>query len=197
MGKRELKKEENRQAILSAAKTVFSEKGYHNSSISDILRQTDFSRGTFYLYFQDKEEIFETLAEILFNEMLKDITRINISGTHNKLNFKLILENVLSNLFITLHKHSELVKIFLNSPTGIDKKFDKIVQKYIDRLTNSIKTTIVMGKNFGIFRTENPDLTTHLVFGGLKEIVYQWLVTEKYKLNIEKEIIILTQFYLR
>ena len=56
MGRREQKKEENRNVILQSAKTVFIEKGYHNTSISDIIRQTGLARGTFYLYFQNKKE---------------------------------------------------------------------------------------------------------------------------------------------
>ena len=57
MGIREDNKERNRAMILQAALRIFAQHGYHKTSISDIIRQTELSRGTFYLYFQNKLEL--------------------------------------------------------------------------------------------------------------------------------------------
>jgi AcrR family transcriptional regulator len=60
-GKRERTKEQNRAALLDAAREVFTEMGFGAASIRDIVRRTDLASGTFYNYFPDKEAIFRAV----------------------------------------------------------------------------------------------------------------------------------------
>ncbi len=62
-GIREKKKEQTRTAILSAAKHLFSRKGYDNTSIDELARQAGVGKGTIYTYFQAKSEIFLAFCE--------------------------------------------------------------------------------------------------------------------------------------
>src|SRR4051794_37557055 len=43
-------REERRSLVLSTARALFSERGYHNTSIHDIIHSADIARGTLYLY---------------------------------------------------------------------------------------------------------------------------------------------------
>jgi len=61
-GKREQTKLQNRQAILDAARAVFSELGYEAATVRDIIRRTGLAAGTFYNYFRAKEEVHAALA---------------------------------------------------------------------------------------------------------------------------------------
>jgi AcrR family transcriptional regulator len=62
-GKREITKQNNRDAILSAARDVFSGLGYGETTVRDIIRRTGLASGTFYNYFKSKEEVFEALMD--------------------------------------------------------------------------------------------------------------------------------------
>lgn len=54
-----------RLAILRAAETVIGEKGFAAASIADITRTAGIAQGTFYIYFQSKDEVFaELVAEM-------------------------------------------------------------------------------------------------------------------------------------
>ena len=48
--------------MLTAATRVFSSKGYASSSVSDIIKEAEVARGTFYLYFESKRAAFEKVA---------------------------------------------------------------------------------------------------------------------------------------
>ncbi|MDX1456081.1 MAG: helix-turn-helix domain-containing protein [Marinobacter sp.] len=61
LGKRERNRINNRRAILEAARSCFREKGFENTTIRDIVRQTRLAAGTFYNYFASKEDIFVAL----------------------------------------------------------------------------------------------------------------------------------------
>lgn len=63
MGKREKTKAENRQAIIDAARAVFAELGYGETTVRDIIRRTGLASGTFYNYFKSKEEVFQALMD--------------------------------------------------------------------------------------------------------------------------------------
>lgn len=59
--RKEREKEELRERILSAAKTLFLEKGVEKTSIRNIADLIEYSPGSIYHYFKDKNEIFHAL----------------------------------------------------------------------------------------------------------------------------------------
>jgi AcrR family transcriptional regulator len=58
-----MKDESKRESIMEAAKTLFARKGFFNTSISDLVRESGFPVGTIYTYFKSKEEIIRTIVE--------------------------------------------------------------------------------------------------------------------------------------
>jgi AcrR family transcriptional regulator len=51
-----------RQAILDAALTVFAQRGYEAARLDDMAAKAGVAKGTLYLYFKDKEALFEALV---------------------------------------------------------------------------------------------------------------------------------------
>src|SRR3954453_21923626 len=62
-GRREERKAQNRAKLLIAARKVFAEKGYGEATARDIVRETDLASGTFYNYFDDKQDAFMALLD--------------------------------------------------------------------------------------------------------------------------------------
>lgn len=62
MGKLDEKKKRKRMALLDAAFDLFTSKGVNETSISDIVQRAELAKGTFYLYFKDKSEIYTELV---------------------------------------------------------------------------------------------------------------------------------------
>lgn len=54
--------ERTRRALLSAAAQEFGEKGFHDGSISGITRRAGCALGSFYTYFDTKDDIFRALV---------------------------------------------------------------------------------------------------------------------------------------
>jgi AcrR family transcriptional regulator len=53
---------ETRARLIEAAKTVFEDKGFHEARVSDIAERAGLSHGSFYHYFESKEDIFREVA---------------------------------------------------------------------------------------------------------------------------------------
>jgi len=80
MGRRERKKMLSRRAILDAAVLVFSKKGFRDASIADIMNGADLGTGTFYNYFQSKEELLVHLLGRLVSEVNNTVTDLQTQG---------------------------------------------------------------------------------------------------------------------
>jgi AcrR family transcriptional regulator len=68
--RKQREKEEMRSLILDAARKIFLERGYYQASIRNIAEQIEYSPGTIYLYFKEKDEIFHALHEEGFSRLL-------------------------------------------------------------------------------------------------------------------------------
>jgi AcrR family transcriptional regulator len=69
--RKQREKHEMRQLILDAARVIFLEKGFDQTSLRNIAEAIDYSAGTIYLYFKDKNDIFHSLHEEGFRIMLQ------------------------------------------------------------------------------------------------------------------------------
>jgi len=68
-------RERRRKELLDAATRVFARKGYWNASITDIIGAASVARGTFYLYFSSKQEIFAAIVDKFREEEMQLISQ--------------------------------------------------------------------------------------------------------------------------
>ncbi|OZU88952.1 transcriptional regulator [Virgibacillus indicus] len=72
-------KEERKLTLLQAALECFSAKGYYASTVDDIVSYSKLSKGSFYNYFESKEDIFINLLKKQREESLKKLnTSLNM-----------------------------------------------------------------------------------------------------------------------
>jgi AcrR family transcriptional regulator len=83
----QLRRDERRQQILDAALACFSDDGFHQTGMAEIVRRSGLSHGAVYGYFPSKDDIIEALSddrhqrEALLNEVALQ-TRDPIDGLH-------------------------------------------------------------------------------------------------------------------
>jgi AcrR family transcriptional regulator len=79
MGDMESKKQQKRNALLDSAYELFTTIGYKHTTISRIVRLAGVGKGTFYLYFKDKEDIRSALiirqSRVILNEAVNALKR--------------------------------------------------------------------------------------------------------------------------
>lgn len=122
MGKAEENKRKKRTALLSHAFSLFINKGIANTTISEIVEQADVAKGTFYIYFKDKDDLIEKLIAQKAEQLL--INALDILNKHletTKVEDKLVL--IADSLLEQLNSDSRLLKfINKNLNYGIYKK---------------------------------------------------------------------------
>jgi AcrR family transcriptional regulator len=73
---RKVAPEERRQAILKAALTVFAAHGFEAARLDDVAARAGVAKGTLYLYFRDKEALFEALVRNAVSPLLEQMRRM-------------------------------------------------------------------------------------------------------------------------
>lgn len=68
------RKDERTPEILEAALASFAEKGFAGTRMDDIAKRAGITKGTIYLYFKSKEELFKALARQSIGERIAAIT---------------------------------------------------------------------------------------------------------------------------
>ena len=63
MTRKERERSQRREEILEAAANIFAEKGFEKTTLEEIAAAAEFGKGTLYLYFSSKEDIFLSIFE--------------------------------------------------------------------------------------------------------------------------------------
>jgi AcrR family transcriptional regulator len=75
-GPRSRKGVQTRARLLEAAKEIFEENGFLEARISDIAERAGLSHGSFYHYFDSKEEIFREVAEAVDEKLMEPMDSV-------------------------------------------------------------------------------------------------------------------------
>lgn len=97
------------QEVLDAARIVFARSGYANANVEDIAKEAGIAKGTIYLYFKSKEEIFAAILENGLNEL----TSSTIKAMSAETTFAAQLTVFLELRAQYLRQHQDFLKIYL------------------------------------------------------------------------------------
>ena len=163
-----------RTQVLAVARRVFAERGYHATSVADIIEAAGIARGTFYLYFVSKRAIFDELLDNLFAMLTAVLRRVDVSpGAAPAL--EQMHENV-DRVLGVLDQNRDLTKILLREAVGLDADFDRKLGEFYGRITELIQHALRRGHAIGLVRACDATITSLCILGSVKEVVGQLLV---------------------
>ncbi|OQA62607.1 MAG: HTH-type transcriptional regulator AcrR [Ignavibacteria bacterium ADurb.Bin266] len=171
MNTRKIRYELQRQLILDKSLELFSRKGFAQTSIVDIAKESDISKGHLYHYFSSKDQLFEEILVSSFNSIFKYfnvndhniitpgefedfILRVFRSLEQNYLNWKLIFQ------LFTQPEMSERAILLLNKSEPVIK-FRNTISAFFEmknKINPEIRTTYFVSMILGIAVTylQNP-----------------------------------------
>ncbi|HOP62080.1 MAG TPA: TetR/AcrR family transcriptional regulator [Spirochaetota bacterium] len=166
-------KEARREQILKSAEKVFSEKGFQNSTISDVAKETGVSDTTIYEYFSSKEDLLFSIPRegIELSKQLLDSHLSYINGPVNK------LRGMIYHLCKFYQDNPYFANISLMT-LKTNKKFMeteiyKDLIEYYTIMTNVIKE----GINSGELKNDmDPYFIRSVLIGSVEFIVIRWLM---------------------
>lgn len=164
-------RDERRAQVLRHAKRIFARKGYHRTNVADIVSRARIARGTFYLYFRNKREIFEVLLDQALRDLSERIRRIRMAAEEPspldqlRANLGRVLEFVLN--------ERELTDIVLNHAVGFDRELDARILEFYDQIAQKIQRSLDLGVQMGLVRACDSPTVACCILGGVKDVVGQ------------------------
>lgn len=168
-------REERRKIVLHSAKTVFSQKGYHQASVSDIIQKAGIARATFYLYFKSKRDVFNYILDELIKELEGVIKRIDLDSSASSLEQ---LRSILRLVIKLGLENPEMTRIVLSRAGGLDTEFDSKLQDFYEAVLREIESSLRRGIELGLVRKCNTKVTACCILGCMKEVIDLTLLHE-------------------
>ncbi len=148
-----------RTAILEAAQEVFKDLGYYSTSVSEITRRCQVSMGTFYQYFQNKEQIFLELNRLILDRFRHQVETLPKDTQDPDQRLALVVQL----LFDHISQHFYFHRIL-----GEFELIDSVTIRYYDSIARFYQQFFRQEARSGALRSFNPTLIAY----GLIGIVY-------------------------
>ncbi|MBI4412183.1 MAG: TetR/AcrR family transcriptional regulator [Deltaproteobacteria bacterium] len=169
--------------ILDAAIRVFARQGYPTTSVSEIIEEASVARGTFYLYFKSKKDIFNTLIDRFFVELAQNVAKINALNAPRGADLSGVFRQLASDFITTITKNRLLTKIMLVDSRGLEGEFDAKISQFYDQLSRIIQHNLDLNIKAGLFRNCDTGVVARCMIGSVKEMVASWVMQESMEIE--------------
>lgn len=123
----EKKRQTRINTIVRAARRLFLKKGYHNTTIRDICRESGLSNGTLYFYFENKDALYAHIYEECFQHLNDMLARAVQPDMEPLEQIEIALKTYLR-YFIEHREMWDMLDVSyrrLNLPSAMIERFDK------------------------------------------------------------------------
>ena len=126
--------EESRALLLEIAAKEFAQHGYHETKVSTIVKSASLSQPTFYLYFKNKESIFEELENLFRLRMMDLAKKSRLQPALEQATVKSRIIHNVKELLAFFAKNPNLTRIGLYLSTKADEIKAQIVKQIKENL---------------------------------------------------------------
>ncbi len=157
-----------RQKLLDAAEDVFAELGWHDASIVKITEAAGVSQGTFYLYFESKQELFEELVRDLNRRVRAAMSEGAAGGTTRAEKER----GGFRGFFAFTTEHPALYRVIRQaefvSPDLLHEHYERIADGYVQGLRQAMDADEVV--------TADPEVLAYILMAVGEMVGMRWLL---------------------
>jgi Transcriptional regulator len=167
------RKDTKRKHIIETAIKVFAARGYHSTTVKDIVDEAAISVGSFYFYFKSKEDIFETLYE----EVSKAI--FNASEKAIEGDYQLVQRfcRATTATLCFFAGHRDLARIMLIEAVGLNPRFEQKRAEIMAESANRMKKLFDFLQEKGLINTPDNKIAALACDGATMNIIMNWLLS--------------------
>jgi len=176
MGRRAENKASKLRRLEQAGLQAFLEQGYAGASIEQIATDADVARGTFYLYFRDKEAIFAALIDRLMDPLLAVVEegRDALSGCADTPSTFPVYGALGLRVTEVLQAHTDVVRLYLAEARSAAAG-GTIIRERSVKLERLIRDILDDAVQRGLLRAHDTDVAVHAILGAIERIAVQIL----------------------
>jgi AcrR family transcriptional regulator len=156
-----------RAEFATVAASLFADRGVANTSVSDIVKAAGVAQGTFYLYFDTKDEVILAVVEQLADRMVAGIEQA-VAATGTTAPEKLL---GLRDVLVAFDREPTSVELadLMHRPENRELH-ERLAASFTPRLIPLVEAIVAQGVSDGVFDVRDTSAAAWFVLGGLRSV---------------------------
>ncbi len=167
------KAQSTRERILDAALNIFSQKGFHDTKLDEIVEEAHTSKGSIYFHFPNKERLFTALVDQFADLIQRRVTEAIEQEDEGIVRVQVALHEVLE----TFSKYRRPAKLLLVQAVGLGSVFENKRLEVTDRFADLIRLYLDEAVAVGDIIPIDTQIVSHAWMGAIYNVVIQWVYT--------------------
>ncbi|MGH7851449.1 MAG: TetR/AcrR family transcriptional regulator [Thermodesulfobacteriota bacterium] len=159
-----------KEEIIRAAAKLFSQKSYHDVTMDDIAEKVGVAKGTIYLYFDSKENLYLEIMEETYEEIESILERETAKSDPAPVKLK----KVLGLIFKFYLQNLDVLRILSRDETHLIREHYEFTEHWRLRRIKLYEKILEKGINEGTFRPFNTELTALIIFGLVRSVMFYY-----------------------
>src|SRR5215510_12388899 len=138
---------QRREAILSAALEEFAARGFAATRLDDVARRADVAKGTIYLYFRDKESLFQELVRTMLSPLVGAIAAAPLRDLPIRAVVEMMFDVFVNDIYATRRK--DVIRLILAEGPRFPKLAEFYYREVIGRVLPVIRARLMLAVERG------------------------------------------------
>ena len=173
--KRKLRQLNHTVQIQEAAEKLFAEKGFYLTTVEEIAREANLAKGTIYLHFTNKKDLFLSVIEKKLHVLLE---KIKVGVTQGK-SFSEKIKLAIGIHLKFLENNANFFKIMQTFPEQFKKELEKELLQRVIKINSQylalVNSLIKQGIEEGEIKNLNPRKLAVILIGIVHSLTIYWV----------------------
>jgi len=129
-----------RDAVLAAALDEFSSRGFEAARLDDVAKRAGVAKGTIYLYFRDKESLFQELIRAMLTPLVGTIEALGAADVPIKVLAEQIVELFVREVYETRRK--DVIRLMISEGRRFPKLAEFYYREVLSRIIAAVRTLL-------------------------------------------------------
>ena len=139
-GARKARSAARREAILAAALDEFSLRGFEAARLDDVAKRAGVAKGTIYLYFRDKESLFQELIRAMLTPLIGTIEALGAADVPVSVLTDQLVELFVREVYETRRK--DVIRLMISEGRRFPKLAEFYYREVLSRIIAAVRTLL-------------------------------------------------------
>src|SRR3974390_510721 len=164
---------ERRDAILAAALEEFSQRGFESARLDDVARRAGIAKGTIYLYFRDKESLFQELVRAMLTPIVGTIEALGAAELPVSLLADQIVDLFVREVYET--RRRDVIRLMIAEGPRFPKLAEFYYREVLSRIIDAVRRLLARAAARGEAPPRLVDFPQIVAAPGLVAIIWSGL----------------------
>jgi len=175
---------DRRDAILAAALDEFSSRGFEAARLDDVARRAGVAKGTIYLYFRDKESLFQELIRAMLTPLVGTIEAMGQADVPLAMLADRIVDLFVREVYETRRK--DVVRLMISEGRRFPKLAEFYYREVLSRIIAAVRSLLRRAAARGEVPESLADFPQIIAAPGLVAIIWSGLFERFEPLDVRK-----------